>query len=365
MSVRIPQGAGGDPKTQFLSSLINSGLTISGIRAAQAAMLRASATPLPADAQKVIDTSVARVGLSRLTVVQDLMSAGLTYNLPNPLSVLEIQWDSISEAGGAQRTMTPSARGQNQLPGRSSQRLPVYLTTDDFFIGIRTLEASKRVGVPLDTSGIEMATRRVNEAIEDSVINGATLEGGADLQVNGNKVPGLLNAPNANQYAITVPWTTATGDQILADVLNMIAMEQADKKFGPYALYVNTTVGNALNKDFKAGSTGSILSRVQQISNGAGGTLTIKTADMLPANKVVLVQLTNDVIDLVVGQAPTAVPWTSPDGFTFYWLVMGIIIPRVRSDYNGASGICIGTWTGTLLDAQGREITDADAKAKA
>ena len=343
MSARIAQGANGDPKTQFLSGLVGSGLSIASIRAAQLANLRTMAA-LPADAQRVIDMSVSRVGLSRLTVVSDLMTAGLTYSLPNPLSVLEVQWDSISEAGGAQRTMTPSARGQNQLPGRTSMTLPVYLTTDDFFIGIRTLEASKRVGVPLDMSGIEMATRRVNEAIEDSVINGATLEGGHDLQIKGNKVPGLLNAPNANTHAITVAWETATGDQILADILTMIGKLQEDKKFGPYALYVNTTVGNALNKDFKAGTTGSILSRIQQISNGAGGLLTVKTADMLPAKKVVLVQLTNDVIDLIVGQAPTAVPWTSPDGFTFFWLVMGVIIPRVRSDYNGASGICIGTW---------------------
>jgi uncharacterized linocin/CFP29 family protein len=228
------------------------------------------------------------------------------------------------------------------LPTRISRRLPVYLTTDDFFMGIRTLRASERSGMPLDTALIEQATRRVNEAIEDSVLNGATLEGGTALQVNGNTVPGLLNAPNVNTHTITVPWTTATGDQILNDVLAMIGMLQADKKYGPYLMYVGTNIGNALNKDFKAGTSGSTLSRLQQVSNGTGGLLSIKTADMMPADTVVMFQATSDVIDLVVGQAPTVVPWTSPDGFTLYWMVMGIVIPRVRSDYNNTSGIVVG-----------------------
>ena len=39
------------------------------------------------------------------------------------------------------------------------------------------------------------------------------------------------------------------------------------------------------------------------------------------------------------GQPPTVIPWTSLDGFTLYWLVMAIMIQRVRSDYDGNSGI--------------------------
>ena len=322
-----------DPKTAFLANLIGSELSFAELRAA---------SPLTEDAQRVVDNSVVKVGTQRLTVTSDLMAAGLTYPLTNPLSVLEVQWESIGETGGAQRTMTPSARGQNQMPNRLARRLPVYLTTDDFFMGIRTLRSSERSGQPLDTALIEQATRRVNEAIEDSVLNGATLETGTALQVNGNTVPGLLNAPNVNTITLSANWNTATGDQILADTLNMLGALQADKKYGPYAMYVGTNVGNALNKDFKAGVSGSTLARLQTVSNGTGGFLTIKTADMMPVNTVLMFQMTSDVIDLIVGQAPTVVPWTSPDGFTLYWMVMGIVIPRVRSDYNNASGIVIG-----------------------
>jgi hypothetical protein len=330
MAARTGQGFG----SAILSDLIGSGLTFAEMRAA---------APLTEDAQRVIDSAVVRVGRQRLTIADDLMNLGLTYSLPNPLGVLEVQWDVTSESGGAQRTMNPEARGVNQLPIRTQGRLPVYLTTDDFFMGVRTLRASERLGMPLDTALAEAATRRVNEAIEDSVINGATSEGGVALQVNGNTVPGLLNAPNKSSYTLTADWDTATGDQIVADVLAMIAVLQGARKFGPYRMYVGTTIGNNLNRDLKANSNISIMTRVQQISNGTGSNLTIKVADMLPANTVVMFQATSDVIDLIIGQAPTIIPWTSPSGFTLYWMVMAIVIPRVRSDYNSASGIVIGT----------------------
>ena len=45
---------------------------------------------------------------------------------------------------------------------------------------------------------------------------------------------------------------------------------------------------------------------------------------------------------LVKGLPPTVIPWTSLDGFTLYWLVLAIMIQRVRSNYEGSSGIVLG-----------------------
>ena len=114
-----------------------------------------------------------------------------------------------------------------------------------------------------------------------------------------------------------------------------------NKKFGPYRLYVPTDVAAALDADYDttSGSRGlSIRERILKIE----GLQAIRTADLMPQNRVALVQMTSDVIDVVVGQQPTVIPWTSIDGFTFYNLVMAIIIPRVRDDYEGQSGIRIG-----------------------
>lgn len=298
-----------------------------------------SLSPLSDKAQVMVDKAVVDVGLQRLFLAADLMAEGLVHPLADPLSVTQLEWEVISKTGGAQRTMSPSARGENQQPDRLIKRLPIYLTTDDFSIGIRTLKASQRVGIPLDTTLVSQATRRVNEAIEDSVINGA------GITVGGYTAPGILNAPNVNTFNITdAAWTTVpVGTTILSETLQMIDKLQADFKFGPYNMYVGTTIGNVMQGDFttlKGDLT--IQQRLEMISAG-GRNLRVRIADQMPATTVALIQMTNDVIELVNGQPPTVIPWTSLDGFTLYWLVMAIVIPRVRSDYDGNSGIVVGT----------------------
>lgn len=297
-----------------------------------------SLSPLPDDAQKLIDDKVIEVGLERLTIFADVLAAGLTFPITNPLSILNVQWEQISKSGGAQRTMSPGARGENQLVDRAIQNIPVYVTTDDFNLNIRTLMASQRTGQPLDLTQIGQATRRVNEALEDAIINGAA------VTVGGNTTPGILNAPNANTntYVDSESWTDAghSGEDIVTDVLAMVDTLQADNMFGPYSFYMPTTYGNKLNEDFKSATSGTIRQRLEEID--AGGKITFKVADRLGLDRTILMQMTSDVIDIIDGEQPTVVPYLSPDGFTFYWIVMAIQVPRLKDDFDGQSGICLG-----------------------
>jgi len=305
-----------------------------------------SLAPMQDKAQVAIDRAVVEVGLQRLTFVADILAAGLTYNLTDPLSIAQLEWNSTNKIGAAQRTMSPSARGENKLPIVTPNRLPIYLTTDEFEIDIRTLKTSQRVGTPLDVSMVKQCTRAVNEAIEDAAINGATTLDGQDLKVAGYSAPGILNAPGAEAETLTAAaWSTVpVGSTVFAQTMSMIGKLQGNKKFGPYRLYVPTVVGNALDSDYNSTNNAqglTIRQRLLQIESLQA----VRVADLLPATKVALVQMTSDVIDVVVGQPPTVIPWTSLDGFAIHNLVMAIMIPRVRSDYNNDSGICIGTLT--------------------
>lgn len=301
-----------------------------------------TAAPLMDKAQVVIDKAVVEVGLQRLTVVADVMAEGLIYPLPDALGVLQLESSTMNKVGAAQRTMSPNARGENKLPIVLPGRLPIYLTTDFFQLDIRLLKSSQRNGTPLDTALVKQCTRSVNEAVEDAMINGTTTLDGQSLVAAGYSAPGLLNAPNANTQAMTVAaWTTApVGATVQAEVLAAIGKAQADKKFGPYNLYVGTVIGNALNVDFKANGNDSILQRLEEIKAG-GRNLRVRVADLLPASTAVLVQMTSDVVEIVNGQAPTVIPWTSNNGMEFFNMIMAIMVPRVRSDYDGNSGVVI------------------------
>lgn len=339
--MKIQRFTAGAAPNNIAQALLRSGLSIPELRAL---------SPLEENAQRLVDQAVVEVGLERLVVAQDILSRGLTFPLTDPLSVMEVQWERISKTGYAQRTMAPQARGEYQLPDRSIKRCPVYLTTDDFSVNIRTLKASERIGTPIDTTLVKQATRRVNEAIEDAAINGAGVQVGG-----GDTVPstcfGLRNAPNANTQALSTDWTAAApvlgtyGPAVLADVLSMAGKLQGDKKYGPYNLYVGTTAGNNFNNDFKTNGDLTVRQRLEELEFG-GEKLTVRIADQFPGastgDQSALVQMTDDVVDMIDGQAPTVIPWTSADGFVLFWMVMAIMVPRIRDDYDGNSGVCLG-----------------------
>jgi hypothetical protein len=103
---------------------------------------------------------------------------------------------------------------------------------------------------------------------------------------------------------------------------------------------MNTEVGAIFDNDYvTAAPQNTIRERLLKLE----GLSEIKTADMMPSNKVILVQMTKDVLDIVTGQTPTVIPWTSLSGMTFHNLIMAIMVPRIKWDYNNKSGICIGT----------------------
>lgn len=323
-----------------VENLIGSGMTVAELRAA---------SPLQADAQRIVDQAVVSVGLQRLTLIADILAERLTYPITDPLSVMEVQWEQVSRHGGARRVMNPSDRGENHTAARRVKRVPVYLTLDGFSYGMRTLRAAERVGAPLDVSGIENATRMVNEGLEDAGINGGGISVTDDL--GQQNTYGLLTAPNANTYDLTVDWTAAnvvgtTGPAMLVDVQAMVAKAHADKKFGPFNLYVGTSASAVLDGDFNATRTQTIRQRLEQLVYG-GRNLRIRTADLMPnaatGQQVALCQMTSDVVDIATGFGPTVFPWMSPDGWTSHWLVMAIMVPRFKDDYDGNSGVVIGS----------------------
>lgn len=298
--------------------------------------------PLPDEAQRLIDDRVVNVGFDRLTLVADLIAEGLTYPLPNWLAVPELYWERQGRAGQAQRTMTPDTRTENFKLDRSGRTLPIYATISGFEFGIRELLAAQRAGYQMDLSHVDEATRNDNEAIEDAAINGA------GVTFNGNTTPGLLNAPNANTqaYKDNEAWTAAghSGEDILEDVLNMADKLDTANRPGPYNLYVTNAYNNKLNQDFKANGDKSIRQRLEELEFG-GRNLRIRATQKLPANRTVMIQMTSDVIDVVIGQTPTVVSWTDGPGWRRHFAVLACVVPRVRDDYEGKSGIVTGNTT--------------------
>lgn len=333
------QQSGFNAAPGMLSGILRGAESIEQIRAA---------SPLPPEAQRIIDTVPVMVGLERLSVIADVLRYGLRYPLPNWLSVPEVDWEKESKVGHAIETMEPIARGEKQLIERTLIRIPVYCTIDDFEFGFRFLATARRVGYNVDLNHAVQAVRRVNERIEESAINGSK------ISVGGNTVKGLLNAPNANTYTFTggESWTLKTGPEVIAEIQGLIAKAILANRRGPYHLWVPTTYATHFNNDYVDNYPKTIGARISEMraSRGADGAdqfLTWSVADRLPDDTVVLAQMTSDVLDVIYGQAPTILSWPlsnhpmSPVEFA----AIACMILRVKDDANNKSGIVIGTKT--------------------
>lgn len=284
------------------------------------------------------DTVVVEVARSRLVGVADLVNAGLTFNLSNGMGTTVVQWEQSSDMDPAIRSMDGITRDRDDRVEFTLNNLPIYITHKDFSLNLRHLEASRRLGEPLDTFQSSVCARRVSDSLEDALFNGV---GG--YTVAGDTAHGYTTHPNRNTFEFegNLAWDDAskTGENIVLDVIGMIELAHLDNMFGPYIMYVPTTYWTSLQKDFKANSDRTQLERIRAIA----GITEIRVADTLAANNVVLVQMTSDVVDEVIGMQPTVVQWDEEGGFKINFKVLAIMVPRIKADFDGRSGLVHGS----------------------
>lgn len=276
------------------------------------------------------DRTVQDIARERLPIVTDVIQRGLVMNLPNALGVMTLEWERVkSDLLDAEVTMTGLPEAAKDIQEFETVTMPVPIFHKEFYYNLRHLTAARRNGRMPDVSHAEVATRKIAEKIETVFFSGLTGVGGT--------IYGLLTEPNRLTGSVTASWLTATGEQILGDVLDMIddASASSNNFEGPYILYVSNSVGNRLEEDFKANSDKTIRSRLMELQK----IVAIQQTSRLSGTNVLLVQATSDVMQIIDGLQPTMVEWESHGGFQHNFKIFAIMLPRVRSDGLGQSGI--------------------------
>jgi uncharacterized linocin/CFP29 family protein len=275
------------------------------------------------------DNTVVSVARSRLVAVADLIERGLTYPIENALGITKIEWERTGDLGPAIVSMNGLTQGQNDRLEFDLQSVPVPIIHKDFHINIRTLEASRRGGQPLDVQQAQVAARIVSEAIETLLFDGSNITGSS------SKIYGYTTEPNRITGSTTGSWATESGANILSDLMAMVGAAHADNMYGPYMLYVSPAALVNLADDYKAESDKTIMQRLLDVP----GVLGIRSTTNLTNDEAVLVQMTSDVVDIVDGIQPTVIMWETHGGMLLNFKVMAIMVPRVKSDTAGQSGV--------------------------
>ncbi len=277
------------------------------------------------------DERLIEIATQRMVGVGDLMSRGLRFDVGNGMGSTSVEWETVDETREAVVNMDGITRGQSDTVDFILQSLPLPIIHRDFYLNLRMLTSSRTRGESLDTTNMQIAARKVAERTEQILFNGLS------YTFAGGSITGYTTHANRNQVSLTTPWTDSgvTGTNILEDILSMFDAAHGDRMFGPYIIYVPTLYWIKMLEDFKSNSDKSIITRLMEIPTLED----IKVADFLTADNVLMIQMTQDVVDMVVAMQPTTLQWETEGGMLLNFKVMSIMIPRIKADQDGRSGI--------------------------
>jgi len=280
----------------------------------------------------LFDRTVIEIARPRLVAVGDLMTRGLTMPIANAMGTTIVQHETSSDMSAADINMTGLAEGERDRVLFSQVNTPLPIIHKDFQLSLRNLESGRRMGQPVDTTMAAIATRKVSDAAENMMFNGASVVAG------GGTIYGYKNHPSRNTGSTTTDWDlgTTTGEVILTDLTAMIAKAVADNMYGPYVVYISNASYIRLLGDFKAASDKSIIQRILEVPEIVA---VRATSQISTGAEVVLVQMSTDVVDWLDGMQPTTVMWDSHGGMMIHFKVMMIGAPRIKADQSGQSGV--------------------------
>lgn len=282
-----------------------------------------------------LDRAVIAMVKLRLVGVQDLRSRGLVQPLGG-LGTMVSQWNVASEKPSATismdgRTATTRDRVDKKLYG-----VPVPIIHDEYEIGARELDASRRLGDALDTTEAQESAASVAETVENMLFNGS-----AGVVVGGSTIYGYTTLParTTNTAAGFGGGDFGTLSNILPTFLGMISALSAKRYHGPFGCYISNTQYIQMLATFTDGSGQSALARVLELPQIEF----VKPSDHLADGVMTMTQLTANVVDIAIAMDETNREWTSGDQMALYFKVMMAMAPRLKTDYAGNAGVAHAT----------------------
>lgn len=285
---------------------------------------------------KHLDKAVIKVAKPRLKAAADLQSAGLTYNVPGGMGTTVLMHETQSDITEADVSLDGMSESEDDRPVWQLNNLPLPIIHKGFGFSLRQIQASRNGGSPLDTTTAELAGRRVAEEVEKFVIGTR-----AAYTYGGGTIYGYTNYPSRMTRTIVDPTSTGwTPQDTVDDVLAMQQQSVDAFHYGDWKLYYSTKWNRFMGNDYSAAKgDNTLLDRLATIPSITG----VQSLDYLTSYQLLLVQMSSDIVRLVNGLPMTTLQWETHGGMYVKFKVMTIMVPQLRSDQNGNTGIVHGS----------------------
>jgi uncharacterized linocin/CFP29 family protein len=289
------------------------------------------------DEWKRIDDTLTAVARDNTLGLQTLRDEGL--DVPLDLGVLRFEWEDVDDFGDAEVDMSGTAGDDEDALSFTNNGIPLPIVHKSFKINMRKLRASRRRGQPLDTAGVDAATAAVSRKLED------ILYGGNSITVQGDSVSGFTDFVDRQTVSGNATWDGSTPDNMIDDVMRTIeSLEDAKALPGRtgYRMLIarqNYQEARAKNSgtDDKKGVLEHLRERMQTEDD-------VPEVEFLPVDRLaegnaVLVKPTERYVQLPMPADIQTVQWESNGGWTRHFKVVGSVMPALRSDTAGNSGV--------------------------
>lgn len=282
---------------------------------------------LRTDEWREIDQAVVAVAKQALVGIADLRAFNLIHPLGG-LGTLISAYERASDMSAANVDMNGATVGIEDASTYDIAGVPIPIVHKDFRIGIRELEASRRMGNAVDTTNATIAAQKVAEGLESILFNGSTVKSG------GYALYGYTTHPSRNTGSADGDFGTISN--IYTTVNKMVAAARNDGYGGPYVLYVPNDQYAEMLAMYTDGSGQTALRRCVENIPGLNA---VKNAATLTSGTLVLVSMQRNVVDLALAQDVVPVQWDDLGGMMTRFKVMAAMAPRIKSDAAGHSGI--------------------------
>lgn len=308
-----------------------------------------NATSLRKEEWQMMDRQVLLAARSRLSVAQDLMDRN-TFGGFNGMAKMTLEYEAMSDPGHVYIDMDARSSGASDSPLFKLRSLPLPITHVDFTFSERRLAVSRNGGSPLDMTMPEAGARRIGESLEQQTLGTATgmtygtVSTGPTAHDGTSTVYGYTTFPSRlTKTNLTAP-TGTNAATVLAEILAMKDQMTANKFYGPWVIYHSDGWDQYMDNDYYVTSTGAPYITLRERLKKIQGIEDVKRADFLTQDyQLIMVQHTADVARMVVGLPITTVQWPEKGGLEQCFKILCIIVPQLRSDYNGNCGILHAT----------------------
>ena len=283
-----------------------------------------------------IDERIIPLAQYEMTAVMDLVDHGLVHRLGGIGDTIS-RWMTQGDRLPATVAMEPSAQGHRDLVSFEYEEVPIPVIYSDVEMGIRMLEATRRMGTDVDKTNFDAAAREVGIACEKILLHGYS------SNFLGKSIYGYTTHPNRITVSgfDTTPFNTAThpsgGTNAEAMILALIREARMNHFRGPFMLYIPAGYDTELYRRFDNGNSAmpTLDSWLQTINRIEA----IKENDLLEDGNMILVNMQSDTVDWAEGFPLAPIEWESMGGMVEITRILTAGAPRLKSRQDGKMGI--------------------------